>query len=168
MRKFGLLLISVLFLSFAQAQDAKFQAMAIYNFTRTLQWPQDSQTGNFVITVLDDGDLYNELVSFTEGKKVRGEQKIVVQKASGMNIGKCQILVVPKSRNSELVKIAGNYTSSGTLIVTEQSNQVKKGAAVSFFKDDSDVIRYQYNAANISSQNISVSTSFKQIGEEQE
>ncbi len=158
-----LFLLSFLIWGSMQAQDAKFQAMAIYNFTRTLQWDDNADDANFVISVLDDGELYDELLAFTKDKKVNGKQKIIIKKAKNNKLDDCRILIIPKSKNSELSKIVENYKNSGTLIVTEQSNQTKKGACVSFTKKDG-VIKYQYNIENIENQNIAASTSFKQIG----
>lgn len=163
MRRVILVFAALLIAGTLAAQEAKFQAMTVYNFTRTLQWPPAAQSGDFVITVLDDGDLYDELKKFTAGKKVRGEQQIVVRKATLATAGKTQILIIPKSKNSKLKEAMNRYTFA-TLIVTEQSKQTRAGAGISFTKDKSGVVQYQYNPEAISKQKINISTSFKQIG----
>jgi len=148
-----------------KAQDAKFEAMAIYNFTRTLQWSDDMQKGNFVISVLDDGELYHELVVFTEGKKVRGEQKIVIEKHSNISsAAKSHIIVIPKSESDKLEKVVEATVDARCLIVTEQSNLLDKGAGICFATDSEGVTQYQFRAANIESRKIAVSTAFRQIG----
>ncbi len=163
----NLFIIAMLLITTAtlSAQDPKFEAMAIYNFTRTLQWADDMQKGNFVISVLDDGELYNELVVFTEGKKVRGEQKIVVEKHSNISsAAKSHIIVIPKSESDKLEKVVESSVDARCLIITEQSNLLDKGAGVCFVTDSEGVTQYQFRAVNIESRKISVSTAFRQIG----
>jgi hypothetical protein len=146
-----------------KAQDSKFQAMSVYNFTRTLQWPEDYQKGNFVINFIGDTDLYKELEIFCENKKVRGEQKIILQKNSIETMGKCQIVIISKSRSEKLTEVINSLSGKSTLIITEEANLTTKGAGISFTKEEG-IVKYQFNTENIKKYNIAVSTSFKQIG----
>lgn len=164
MKKAVLLIFAALFITNIQAQEAKFQAMSIYDFTRMLQWPQEYRQGNFHIKVIGNSDIYGEIEAFTENKRVRGEQSIKVKKVTPENIGKCHILIVTESESSKLNEILDNLNGKGTLVVTQKNGLTRQGAGVSFIKDGKG--RYRYNLANISNKQITVSTSFKQIGEE--
>lgn len=159
------LLTSAILLLFGiiHAQEAKFQAMSVYNFTRTLQWPEEYQKGNFIINFIGDTDLFKELEEFSENKKVRGEQKIIVQKTTLENIGKCHILIISESKNDKLSSVINAISGKSTLLITEEADMTLKGAGVSFTKEDG-IVKYQYNTENIKKYNIAVSTSFKQIG----
>ncbi len=163
MKRFILLSIIILTYGITLAQDVKFQAMSVYNFTRTLQWSNDYQKGNFVISFIGESDLLKELEEFSEDKKVRGEQKIVVQKVNINNIGKSHIIIISMSETSKLGQVLLSQVGKGSLIVTEEGNQTSNGAGVSFSKENGSV-KYEYNTANIKKHGISVSTSFKQIG----
>ena len=147
-----------------QGQEAKFQAMSVYDFTRMLQWPEEYRQGDFYIKVIGSSDIYDEIKAFTKDKRVRGEQNIVVERVSGNNPGKCHILIVPESESTSLNEILANIDTKGTLVVTQKTGLTHKGAGISFIQDGKG--RYRYNLANISDKQITVSTSFKQIGEE--
>ena len=147
-----------------KSQDAKFQAMIIYNFTRTLQWPAESQKGDFVINVLGESEIFKEMKSFSSDQTVRGEQKIVVQKVTLETVGKCQILIVTKSKSAELVSAIGKLQGKGTLIISEQNDKMSEGAGISFTKDENGIVKYQYSEKNIKSQAIDISTSFREVG----
>ncbi len=151
----------------AYSQDEKFEAMAIYNFTRTLQWAPEMQSGNFIISVLDNDELLTELSEFTEGKKVRGEQKFVIQNHAGvLAASKSHVIIVSKSNADKLAQISKS-AGKGTLIICEAPNQCANGADICFVKDKDGVMQYHFNTANIESKNIAVSTTFRQIGIEQ-
>lgn len=160
-----LILLTIILLSgiLAKSQDIKFQAMSVYNFTRTLQWPEEYQKGNFIICFVGETELYKELIDYTEDKKVRGEQKIIIQKASAENVDKCQMVIVSKAKTDKLKEIIERTAGFGTLIITEEEGQTVNGAGISFSKEDG-LVKYEFNAANIKKTGISVSTSFKQIG----
>ncbi len=44
--------------------------MFIYNFSRLIQWPAGSNTGEFIIGVFGDNEVFNSLSSFVANKKV--------------------------------------------------------------------------------------------------
>jgi len=149
----------------AFAQDAKFQAMFIYNFTRTLQWPTENQKGNFVIGVLGDSDLYKELEAFTKGKKVKGVQQIIVKKVELDQINNCHIIVVTSGKKGMTPEVVKSIKNKNTLVISEGAGMTEKGAGIAFAKDESGIVKYQFNEENIQKQGISVSTSFREVGE---
>ena len=74
-----LLLVTVKF-GFSQVNSVtQAQSMFIYNFSRLIQWPTGSTTGQFVIGVVGSNELYNNLVSFVANKRV-GSQSIAIRK----------------------------------------------------------------------------------------
>ena len=164
MKKIVLLAILAVFFINTNAQEAKFQAMSIYDFTRMLQWPEDYRQGEFYIKVLGNSEIYDEIKTFTLNKKVRGEQNIVVSEVNINNIGKCHILVISESESAKLESVLSKTDKRGTLVVTQKKGLTHKGAGISFIEDGKG--RYNYNLTNISGKNIGVSTSFKQIGVE--
>jgi hypothetical protein len=147
-----------------RAQEAKFQAMFVYNFTRILQWPESAQKGDFVIGVYGDSEILKELKSFTQDKKVRGEQKITVQKVTLNDVGTCHIVIVTKSKTGELSQIVEQSSGKFDLIICENPGKTPDGAAICFSKDESGIVIYEYNEKNIKKQNIGVSTSFRESG----
>ena len=63
----------MLLFSKAIAQETKYIAVFLYNFTRYVDWPNNVRTGDFVIGVLSDDNIYNELMGIANGKSVGGQ-----------------------------------------------------------------------------------------------
>ncbi len=164
MKKIIILIITSGLFFASYAQEAKFQAMSVYDFTRMLQWPKEYRQGDFFIKVYGDTEIYDEIKTFTKDKQVRGEQKIVVQKINDVNIGKCHILVVAKADSAKFEELLKSTINKGTLVITQEQELIKLGAGISFIKNGKG--RYYYSLKNIIAQKINISTSFKQIGEE--
>lgn len=151
---------------FAQ-QDAKFQAIFLYNFTRQLGWPDDYRSGDIIIKVLGDSDVVEELNNFAKNNPVNG-QNVVSKATNTSSIGKCHILFIPASKTTQLASVVSSVKNQSTLIVTESAGQTSKGAGISFVNikesDGSNILKYQYNVKNISSKNIKVSSNFMTLG----
>ena len=108
--------------------------------------------------------MIKELKSFTSDKKVRGEQKITVKKIQLADISKCHVLIVTRADISDLSKVIKEVGNNSTLIITEQSDKTPQGAGISFMKDKSGIVKYQYSEKNIKTHQIDVSTSFREVG----
>src|SRR6185503_208611 len=63
----------------AQRNPYAIHANIVYHFTKYINWPEDKKTGDFIIGIVGDSPLYEELKSFV-ANKMAGNQKIVVKK----------------------------------------------------------------------------------------
>jgi hypothetical protein len=160
MKRGLIILIFILFKSAVFAQDAKYKALFIYNFTKQIEWPASEKSGDFVIYIMNHSELYNQLVAITNGKKV-GNQNIIVKKIKGIEeVEKCHILFLSTSSsggsNMEAVlsKIGNN---SATLIVTERSGMIGKGACINFLIQE-DKIKFELSKSNSSQRGLQVSS----------
>ena len=78
MRKSTLfIIVLVAFCVSAKAQDEKFKALFMYNFTKYIEWPQTKQSGDFVIGVMGNSAIVSELNAIAS-KKTVGAQNIKV------------------------------------------------------------------------------------------
>ena len=143
------------------AQDAKFQSLIIYNFTKLLDWPDKS--GDFVVEVVGNPELAKELSDFTHNRKVNGVQNIVVKKVTPAELTNAQIIVVGLSYSDKLNDIIAKAGERNTLIVTEKSGLTKKGAGISLTKDKG-TWHFQYNEDNIKKYGLKVSMDFRELG----
>ncbi len=119
---------------FAQTADYKFHSVFIYNFTKYIQWPPSQQAGDFVIAVVGNSPVYDELDKITANKMVGG-QKIVVKKyKSAGDIQACQILFVPGGASFEAAyeKMKGKPV----LTVTEKPGLGQRGSGINFILQD--------------------------------
>src|SRR4051812_29283167 len=76
----NIFLLFPLFQALAQNTYA-IHANIIYRFTKYINWPDDKKSGDFIIGVVGETPLYEELKNFTSNKSVAG-QPIVVKKFS--------------------------------------------------------------------------------------
>ncbi len=142
-------------------QDAKFQALIIYNFTKLIDWPDKS--GSFVITIVGNTELAKELKDFTANRKVGGIQEIAVEKLLVNEINNAQILYVGLTESANLTTIIEKMGSNNTLLITEKSGLTDKGAGISFIKK-SGAWKFQFKESNIKNQGLKVSSDFKGLG----
>ena len=120
----------------SHAQDDKFKALFIYNFTKYMEWPASKQTGDFKIGVLGSSPITNELKAFT-AKKLVGQQKIVVEEI--MSIDDCykyHIVFVPAKVSSRAEEIVKQVTNKGVLLVTDKQGMAATTSGINFVKVD--------------------------------
>jgi hypothetical protein len=128
---------SVLFLfivSFIHAQDEKWQGVYIFSFTRYVQWPEDYNQGDFVITILGDSPMVQELQNLAEKKKVDGRTIKVTKVAKVNEVKKCHILFIPENQSTQLSAALALIKSNewASLVVTAQEGLGKKGSCINF------------------------------------
>src|SRR5688572_27340536 len=106
--KCGLLII--IFLQFSSQLSAQQEtnyavhANIIYHFTKYINWPANKKSGDFIIGITGESDLYDELKSSTAGKTVNG-QKIVIRHFSPSSSSfNCHILFVTADESNRIKK----------------------------------------------------------------
>jgi len=122
--------------SVANAQDDKFKALFVYNFTKYIEWPKNKQVGDFVIGVLGHSPIIDELKSFTERKSV-GSQKIVVEEIlSSEDYTKYHIVYVPTKLSAQVAEIVRQIKGKGVLVVTDKPGMAASLSGINFVKVD--------------------------------
>ena len=51
----------------------------LYNFIKYIQWPNESESGEFVVVVMGEDDVFGTLKSWYDGKP-KGTKKYVIKK----------------------------------------------------------------------------------------
>jgi len=159
-----IVLVGVLSLAAAPIQqaeqyntNAKMKAMFVYNFTKYIEWPQDYKAGNFVIGVLGDSPLLNELNRMAATKKVVNQTIEVKQYNSIDDIQKCHMLFVSKEQTGKIVQAKTKVTTFSTLIITEVEGLAKKGSGINFVIRDNKQ-RFELNKRTIEKHKLKVSS----------
>jgi hypothetical protein len=167
MMKKGVLLIAFLLVgvSFGYSQVSSIsqaQTLYIYNFSRMIQWPAGSTSGDFVIGVVGDNELFSNLTSYVTNKKV-GTQPIVVRKFDDpQSVTRCHIVFVGDGKVSRLNEIVGKLQGANSLIITERKGMINSGSAIDFFMDQ-DKLRFVMNSNNAQKYNLTVSKSLEDM-----
>jgi len=164
MKKFYLILIAlfVFHSSYSQTEIPKAQCIFIYNFTRLVEWPESFKTGDFVIGVIGNSDVYAELESYTAGKKV-AMQNIVVKRIKDLSeVSNCHILFVSYNKSSSLPEILKKTESTPTLIIGEKKNIMSEGAGIGFVLVE-DKLKFELNLAASTRNGLKISSKLQEM-----
>lgn len=148
--KRNFILVMLLCLGIGQtisAQESRYQALFIYNFTRYIQWPSINSS-EFVIGVLGKSDVYEELQKVMSDKRI-GAHSVSVKKFNrSSEIGNCQVLYISGEFTAEVSQIASTATGKNVLIITERPGMARKGAGISFALEDGKQ-RFEISKTNV-------------------
>jgi hypothetical protein len=132
--------------------------MMVYNFTKYVQWPDHTATGEFVIGVVGNVNMYNTLNTWYGGKP-RGSKTYVIKKFnSAAEVTDCHVVYIDKSKSNEFDAINAKVQGKGTLVVTDKSGLGEKGSAINF-KTVDNKLKFELNQKAVESANLKVSGS---------
>jgi hypothetical protein len=147
---------------FGQTGIPKAQSMFIYNFSRLIEWPAEDKQGDFIIGVLGSSDIFSELETFCNGKKV-GTQGIIVKRfKDATELAKCHILFISYGKTSGLADILTKVGSNSTLLVGEKKGCVEGGAAICFVITE-DKLKFELKTANASKAGLKVNSKLEEM-----
>jgi hypothetical protein len=159
-----LLLLMFITSTFAvKAQNEKFKALFLYNFTKYIEWPADKQGGDFVIGVLGNSPIKKELDIIATKKKI-GTQPIKVKVFNSINdIGSCHVLFIPPGKSSSLAEANKRVAGKGVLVITDKPGLGKKGSGINYVLNGGHQ-DFEINKSAIKNQNLSVNSSLFALG----
>ncbi|HMJ46900.1 MAG TPA: YfiR family protein [Ferruginibacter sp.] len=138
-------------------------ANIIYRFTKYIDWPDKNKSGDFVIGIVGDSPLYDEIKNFTVNKTV-GNQRIVIKAfpASAASFN-CHILFISEDESRKLKKIAALTLKTSTLLVTEAEGLAQKGSCINF-NVVNDRLKLEINKNNIEQKNLNIAPELLSLG----
>ena len=164
MRKTYVVLVLLLFsVKLTFAQDEMFKSLFIYNFTKNIEWPGEYKTGNFIIGVLGNSPIVNELEKITKLKKV-GNQTIEVKQLSDLSgLGKCHLLYITPSKSGMLQEAMAKSEGKPLVIVCDKPGMAKDGAGLNFVKVDGKQ-KFEINEAALKKNGLSFTSYLSTLG----
>lgn len=145
----------------AQSSISQAQSVFIYNFTRLVEWPSQSRSGDFVIAVYGQSDLYQELVTYTNNKLV-GNQKISVERYNKLeDIKNCHILVLAANKSRDIEGVTKAIQGKNTLLISERSGMIASGSAIDFVLRE-DRLRFELKPANAQKHGLKLNSTLEQ------
>jgi len=145
----------------AQSQIDEAKAKFIYNFTKFFDWPGNDNSGDFVIGVLGDNQVYYELDKFTEGKKVILQEIAVKKFRKAEDVTNCHILYVAGRRTSDIPTVK-KKTGNNTLVISDNRNGIEQGAALNFILMGNR-LKYEFAASNAMNQGLKFSSRIRDM-----
>jgi hypothetical protein len=164
MKKIIVFLTLIIFYLIVQAQTSipRAQSMFIYNFSRLIEWPGSYKSGVFKIGILGSGDVVDELVDYTRGKRV-GAQTIQVNTFQNPSeITKCHILFVVYGKTNKIPEVVSQIGSNSTLLIAEKRGATNDGAAVNFLIV-SNSLKFELKPSNATKQGLKLNPKLSEM-----
>ncbi len=142
------IILIVTFASNASSQEENFIAASIYNFTRNIEWPDNTKGGDFIIGVIGHKSVYDKLKEITEGRKMENQNFLIRYFDTTKSITQSHILFVGFWQSKDLQSICEKTSSAQTLIISEKDGMIESGAAINFVVRNG-VIKFEIKRSNI-------------------
>jgi hypothetical protein len=159
MKKIKILVAALLISGSAFSQDRpmhEVHSMMVFNFTKYVQWPDHATTGEFIIGVVGNNDIFNTLNGWYGGKP-RGSKTYIIKKFnSAAEVTDCHVLYIDKSKSGEFDNVNDKLKGKGTLIITDKSGMGEKGSSINFKLVDNK-LKFELNQKAIEASNLKVS-----------
>jgi len=162
MKKIKILALAALLVSgsaFAQERPIhEVYSMMVFNFVKYVQWPDHAGSGEFVIGVVGNTDMYNTLNAWYGGKP-RGAKTYVIKKFNtAAEVTDCQVVYIDKTKSAEFAAVNDKVKGKGTLVITDKNGLGEKGSAINF-KTVDNKMKFELNQKVIEASNLKVSGS---------
>jgi hypothetical protein len=126
---FLVLLALVVFSANAQERPThEIHAAMLYNFIKYVQWPNETDAGEFVVGVIGDEKVFATLKQWYDGKPKGAKKYVIKQLASAGEAGDCQVVYIGKSKNKEFDNIKTSVTGKSVLTITDGNGLGQKGS----------------------------------------
>jgi uncharacterized protein YegP (UPF0339 family) len=145
----------------SKAQDEKFKAIFVYNFTKYINWPL--YQGNFIICVIGNSPIIGEIEGIASKKTVGNSAIEIVKVNSADEIAKCHIVYVTASKSSLVAQLFQKAKESNILVISEKQNACASGAGINFVSNNGKLI-FEISKSNIESCGLKVSTDLLKLG----
>lgn len=147
--------------TFATAQERPMHevySMMVYNFTKYVQWPDHNESGEFVIAVIGNTDLFNTLNTWYGGKPRGGKTYVIKKFNSAAEVSNCHVVFVDKTKSGEFDTVNSRVKGKGTLVITDKTGLGEKGSGINF-KTVDNKLKFELNQKVLEASNLKVSGS---------
>ncbi len=147
----------------AQRPMHEIHSMLIFNFIKYIEWPDDTKSGDFVIAVYGDDDVYEQLSNLYGQRKVKGQNAEIVNVSDVSSINNAHIIYLASNKSRDFDAIIEKYDTKPTLIITDKSGLGKKGASINF-REVGGKLKFEINQATFDNSNLKVSSQLVNMG----
>ncbi|MBN2742592.1 MAG: YfiR family protein [Marinilabiliaceae bacterium] len=156
-------LLAFLLAPAVHAQQDMFKALFLYNFTKNIEWPAAYQQGEFVISVLGNDGISDELSKLMANKKINNQEIKITQLTNLSAAPKAHIVFVSPSKSGSLAAVMSYYKGKPTLIVAQKENGCRDGAGINFVVVDGK-IKYEICPRHNQAQGLLVNQKLMSLG----
>ena len=147
------------FLATAQEEKPLYEihSAMLFNFMKYIQWPNESEAGEFILGIFGEDDVFNTMKTRYDGK-AKGTKKYVIRKlANAAEAANCNVVYLGRSKNREFENIKIATTGKHILTITDSANLGQKGSCINF-KVINEKLKFEINNASITEADLKVSS----------
>ncbi|MDW7694110.1 YfiR family protein [Flammeovirgaceae bacterium SG7u.111] len=134
----------------------------VYNFMKYVFWPNEDINKEFVITIVNNEEMYTSLSTSLNGSIHRG-RKVVVKQVNDVNdIHEPSIVYLPKEESRHFKSIQKQVTGKATLLITDQQGLGKEGSSINF-KEVNKYLKFEINMESMEKSHLRVAMPLKQL-----
>ena len=164
MKKSALVIFGLLALcATTKAQDEKFKALFMFNFTKYIEWPQAKQSGDFVIGVIGNSSIVDELNAIASKKTVGAQTIKVKQVSSADDVTKMHIVYVTEGKSGEASGVAGQIKGKGVVLITDKAGFAQTTSGINYIKKDGKP-NFEVSGKHLSEAGVKVSSQLMALG----
>jgi len=155
------LMVPFIFVKQSNAQEEKFKAIFIYNFTKYIDWPMNSKS-DFIIAIIGKSPLEGELKNIAAKMKV-GNKTIVVKSFLSVNeVDNAQMIYIA-DRKADLASIVAKSKTLNCLLISNSTNSCQQGAGINFILKNGN-LGFEISEKNIKMCGLQVNSSLMALG----
>ncbi len=121
------------------ASEYDVKAAFLFNFTKFVEWPQDSfqdAAAPIVIGIIGDDPFGNNLMQMIEGKTVQGRNLVIRKERFGDDLRRCKVLFVSTSERQRSTEILGSLRGASVLTVSDIGGFAEAGGTMQFVTEE--------------------------------
>lgn len=150
-------LLSANFVNGQDREKYELHSMMIYNFLKYIQWPETANSGQFVIGVMGDDDVYNTLSTWYGDKERQGKVLRVKKITSATDAADCQLVYIGRSSSDMFDAVQQSVLDNPTLIITDKNGLGQKGSGINF-KIVNNRLKFELNQNALNASKLKVSS----------
>lgn len=147
--------------------EAKIKAVFLYNFTRFVEWPGKSFSGEnspFIIGILGNDPFGAYIEQAIKGEKV-GNHLIEIRRYDSVNeIKDCHILFINLQDGSMIKEAISKASGKNILTVSDANNFAGWGGIIRFYSEESKV-KIEINTSAAKAANLSISSKLLSVSQ---
>lgn len=147
----------------AQRPMHEIHSMLIFNFIKYIDWPDAAKSGDFVIAVYGDDDVYKQLNTFYNSRPIKGQNAKIINISSLSDLNTAHVVYVSDRKSSDFESLNTKFNGKPTLIITDRSGLGKKGSCINF-KEVGGKLKFEINQASFDSNKLKISSQLVSMG----
>jgi hypothetical protein len=143
----------------ASAQERpthEIHAAMLYNFIKYVQWPNETEAGDFIVGVYGEEKVFTTLKQWYDGKPKGTKKYVIKQLASTDEAADCNVVYLGKTKSKDFESIKTSIGGKSVLTITDGAGLGQKGSCINFKVVDGK-LKFELNQGVLTSSNLKVS-----------